>query len=206
MNLLKSYLEAIDYKITGGSEYGWNCFGENARYLDCADSESSDGTYSVHAIFDSVTQEVYAMEAWDYTNDREYRWINPDFVQAHKDEADSRDFDHEESFDGRKFIELEVEEDILEKITAIVAGADYDTRVKVPLNLPDDVLFGLMKQAHERDLTLNQLMEEVLLEAIEREKFCRAIDNQKELVESLEESSKPSLAMMTAKKRKKSKK
>jgi hypothetical protein len=188
MTTLKSYLEAIDFKITGGSDFGWSCYGENARYLDCSDSEGSDGSYSVHAIFDSATQQVYAMEAWDYVNDREYRWIDPDFVKAHNREAHRRDFDHQESFDGRKFIEIEVAEDILEKISAIVAGDEYDTRIQVPVDLPEDVMFTLMKEAHEKDMTFNELMEDILKRAIERAKFGAALNDQTELVESLEDS------------------
>jgi hypothetical protein len=33
--------------------------------------------------------------------------------------------------------------------------------------VPDDVLFELMKRAHDRDITLNKMVEEILLEAIE---------------------------------------
>jgi hypothetical protein len=52
---------------------------------------------------------------------------------------------------------------------SIKAGEDYDTRVSVPLTVPDDVLFELMKRAHEQDVTLNQLVEEVLWTAIRAE-------------------------------------
>ena len=70
--LLKDFLEAIDYKITGGSEYSWTCFGPDARYLDCIDDEgSSESRYSINAIFDSEDQTVYAFELWDYENNRE---------------------------------------------------------------------------------------------------------------------------------------
>ena len=205
MTTLKSYLEAINFKITGGSDFGWNCYGENARYLDCSDSESADGDYSVHAIFDSDTQRVFALEAWDYVNDREYRWIDPSFVKAHNREAHDRDFDHRESCDGRKFIEIEVAEDILEKISAIVAGADYDTRIQVPVELPEDVMFTLMKEAHEKDMTFNELMEDILKKAIDQVKFGRASEYQNELLESLEDSLNIPVAAMTAKKKKKSK-
>jgi predicted HicB family RNase H-like nuclease len=37
----------------------------------------------------------------------------------------------------------------------------------VPIELPDDELFQLMRMAHERDITLNQLVEEALRLAIE---------------------------------------
>jgi len=39
----------------------------------------------------------------------------------------------------------------------------------VPLDLADDELFRLMTLAHERDITLNQMVEQILREVIERE-------------------------------------
>jgi hypothetical protein len=167
MTTLKDYLHAIDYKITGGSEYGWECFGPNARYLDCNDSEGAGGDYSVNAVFDAVTQTIYVIEAWDYVNGREYRWINPDYKFSYEDEASGREVDGNESIDGRKYIDLDVAEDILEKITAIVAGEEYDTRVKVPVDFSDEELLQYMKLAHDRDITFNQLVEEALRQAIE---------------------------------------
>lgn len=167
MITLEDFIKAIDYKITGGSEYGWNCFGSNARYLDSSDSESGDGAYSVSAVFDSVDQTIYLVEAWDYTNHREYRWINPDYYKALKKECKKRDIDFKESLDGKRYIELEVAEDMLEKISAIVAGEDYDTRVKVPVDFTDEELLQYMKMAHERDMTFNQFVEEALRYAID---------------------------------------
>ncbi|CAB4130251.1 hypothetical protein UFOVP116_345 [uncultured Caudovirales phage] len=41
-----------------------------------------------------------------------------------------------------------------------------DDRVSVPLNLNNDELFQLMLMAHERDITLNKLAEEILREAL----------------------------------------
>lgn len=170
MTSLRDFLEAIDFKITDGSEYCWECYGPNARYLD-SHGPNLNQDYSIHCIFDSKDQTVYAIEAWDYRNNREYRWMDPDYVDAYREEAELKDVDPDESMDGQRYINLEVPEDILEKVSKIVAGEEYDTRVDVPLVLPDDQIFELMKLAHERDITLNQLVEEVLLTAIEAHQF-----------------------------------
>ena len=58
-------------------------------------------------------------------------------------------------------------EDFLEKASAIFKGQPFDTRVSVPLDLNDEELFAMMKLAHQRDITLNQLMVEVLQAAID---------------------------------------
>jgi predicted HicB family RNase H-like nuclease len=49
-----------------------------------------------------------------------------------------------------------------------VAGKDYDDRVQMPLNLDNELLFDLMKRAHEQDITLNQMIEQALRAAIEQ--------------------------------------
>ncbi len=167
MITIKEYLEAIDYKITGGSEYQWNCFGPNARYLDSDSHVDGSENYSINACFDAVDQTVYVIEAWDYINNREYRWINPDFRSAYEAEAREKEIDPNESLDGQKYIDLDVTEDILEKVSKIVAGESYDTRVKVPVDFSDEDLLQYMKLAHEMDITFNELVERAIKAAIE---------------------------------------
>ncbi len=43
-----------------------------------------------------------------------------------------------------------------------------DNRVDVPIELTDEQWYSLMKIAHERDITLNQLVEEILTLEINR--------------------------------------
>lgn len=164
---VKEYLEAIDFKISGGSEFNWDCYGPYARYLDCNHSEYENGNYSINAIFDSSNQVIYAIEAWDYINNREYRWIDPDFRNDYDAEARDRGIDPAESLDGKKFIDLEVAEDILEKIAALVRGEEYDTRVKVPIDFTDEELLEYMKLAHDMDITFNELVERAIKNAID---------------------------------------
>lgn len=165
MITLKDFIEAIEYKITEGSEYQWDCFGPNARYLDCAGPKLNQD-YSINAVFDSVDQTVYAIEVWDYRNDREYRWINPMFVGAHMTSCAKHNVDVYESMDGRNYIDIDVPEDILEKANALVNNREYDDRVQVPVNFSDEELLTYMKMAHEMDITFNELVERALKEAI----------------------------------------
>ena len=166
---VKDFLEAIDYRITGGSDFCWSCFGPNARYIDCESHEMDIGhqnEFSTSIVFDTVTQTVYQVEAHDYQNNRCYRWIDPDFVNAYKQEAKERDVDYRQAYDDVNFVDLDIAEDIIEKITAIVRGEDYDDRVSVPLVLDKEEIFDLMSIAHKRDITLNQLVESILRDAI----------------------------------------
>lgn len=169
MITLKDFFERIDYKITEGSQYCWKCFGENAYQLDSWNGKhSGDGGHSVNIVFDTKNQFVYEIQAWDYNNEHHYRWISPDFIDAVKEESEAHGVDFEESCDDVKFIDLYLEDDILEKLEAISNSLPYDTRCKIPLDLPDDMLFTLMKLAHEADVTLNAYVAQILVAAIEQ--------------------------------------
>jgi hypothetical protein len=56
---------------------------------------------------------------------------------------------------------------------SIKAGEDYDTRVSVPLELDDDLMFDLMKRAHEKDVTLNKMVEALLQDAIDNAELLK---------------------------------
>ena len=160
MITIKDFMESVNYRITEGSEYCWSCFGPYAYRLDSWNGET-DG-YTISLLFDTQSQEVYQAEAWDYARERYYRWQNPQYIDAHIAEAQSRGIDPNEACDGHKFIDLEVTSDFLDKARSIVQGLDYDTRVEIPLELDDDLMFWAMKAAHEQDITFNQFMEELL--------------------------------------------
>lgn len=166
---LKDFMDVTGYRITEGSDYLWKCFGPHAYRLDSwsgAWNNTTDG-YTITVVFDNITQTVYQIEAWDYEKDRAYRWTNPEYQEAHDAEAHERGIDPQEAWDEVKFVDLEVPEDFLEKARAIIANEDYDTRVQVPIELDDDLMFFAMKAAHEQDITFNQFMENLLRDHID---------------------------------------
>jgi hypothetical protein len=119
-------------------------------------------------VFSTKSQKVYEVEVCDYTNDRAYRLINPKYKKRHDKEATQRDVAGAAAWDDVDYTDLETKEDFLEKLTAIVAGEEYDTRVSVPVDFTDEELLKYMKLAHERDITFNALVEEALREAIDQ--------------------------------------
>jgi len=174
MITLKDFMETVDYRITEGSDYGWQCYGSDAHRLDSW-NQKQDG-HSVSVVFDTRTQTVYEASAYDYKRNRAYRLINPDYRGAHSLEAREKGVSEKEAWDDVDYVDLETDEDFLTKARAIVNEEDYDARVSVPLNLPDDGLFLLMKQAHEADQTLNQFVEQILKSAIEREQSRQELE------------------------------
>ena len=168
MITMKEWMELVDYKITEGDTYGWSCYGPNSYQLSSWNGVHGAGGYSFNIIFSTKSHKVYEVEVCDYTNNRAYRMINPDYVKKHKKEAKNRGEWADQAWDDVPFTDLEVDDDFIQKCLAIKAGEAYDTRVQVPLDLPDDMMFELMRMAHERDITLNQMVEEVLKEVIKR--------------------------------------
>jgi hypothetical protein len=164
MITLKDFMETVDYRITEGSSYCWDCFGPNAYQLDTWNGDHNG--HSISVVFDTKYQTVYQIAAHDYKNNRSYRWTHPDSRDEYQTEVKNRDID-DVAWDNVNYIDLDISDDFLVKARAIVLGEDYDTRIDVPLILPNDQLFELMKLAHQRDLTLNQLVEDILTKIID---------------------------------------
>lgn len=164
MLTIKEWMELADYRISEGSDYQWQSYGPNAYIMTSWNGEHDGYSFSIY--FDTKTQVVYEVQAHDYQNNRAYRMFNPDFKDLNMNEAQEREVNNDEAWDNVSYIDLEVDDDFIQKCLAIKAGEDYDTRVSVPLDLPDDVLFDLMKLAHSQDITLNELVESILEDAI----------------------------------------
>ena len=159
--------EALDHKITSGSDYQWNCY-PDGRYLDY----ESDFAH-VSVLYSTIDQTIYQAEihvkceAWD-EDKSPYRWLNPDYKDAFYKESKKRKVDPDIAWDDVKWIDLEVAEDFLEKATALFNGEECDTRVQFPVDLDDDVILKLTMEAHKRDITLNKMIEIILQEVIDR--------------------------------------
>ena len=161
---LKEWMEIVNYRITEGSAYGWQCYGHDAYMLDSWNGEHDGHSFTI--IFDTKTQVVYEAQAHDYVHNRAYRMINEDYRKKNKKEARRRDVNKDEAWDDVRYVDLDVDDDFIQKCLAIRAGEDYDTRVLVPIDFTDQELLAYMKLAHERDITFNQFVEEALRLAI----------------------------------------
>lgn len=164
MVTLKEFMDCIDYSVTEGWQHQWDCFGPNAFCLDHHDPDRTKNSLTI--MFDQKTQLVYCVEAHDYENSRSYRIIHPDFTKAFKEESARRGVP-DKAYDDVDYVELEEAEDFLEKARAIYLGEPYDTRVSVPIDFTDEEMLKFMLEAHKRDMTFNQFVEEALREAIE---------------------------------------
>jgi len=164
---IEQWMKLTNFRITEGTGYGWKCYGHNAYTLDSWNGDNDEG-YGFHIIFDTVTQTVFEVQAHDYKNERAFRLIRPAYVTKNRDEAVSRGAEADEAWDNVNYVDLDSDEDFLAKGQAIIDGKDYDTRVDVPIELEDDLMLQLMTMAHEKDITLNALVAELLQVFIDR--------------------------------------
>lgn len=163
--LMQRWMELVEYRVTEGSDFCWNCFGENAYRLDSWAGEQDNPSFGI--LFDRKDQTVFQLEAHDYINNRAYRWTAPSWKEAHDAETKRRNVNLNQAWDDVDYVDLETLDDFFTKAHAIYRGEDYDTRVSVPLDIPDSELFKFMVAAHERDMTFNAFVEEALRHAIE---------------------------------------
>jgi hypothetical protein len=168
MITLKEWMELVDYKITEGSDYGWQCYGPNSFTLDSWNGVHGKGGYSFSIVFSTKSQKIYEVTVCDYTNDRAYRMINPKFQEKHRKEAENLSVNLNQAWDDVDYVDLEIDDDFIQKCLAIRAGEDYSTDVSVPLDLPDDLLMFAFKAAHEQNITFNEYVNQALRSLIDK--------------------------------------
>lgn len=161
MITMREFFELINYRITEGSDYGWQCYGSYVHAIDCTDND-----YSLTVVFDRNIQTVYEVTVHDYQNNRAYRMIHPEYQVAHRVEAAKRGVDPDNAWGLVQYVDLETQEDFASKARAIIVGESYDTRIEIPIELPESELLELFKIAHARDITFNDFVVEILTEKL----------------------------------------
>lgn len=164
MNTLLDFLKAIDYKITDCTDYNWDCYGDGIR---CIDSYNV-GLTECSAMFTKNGGTIRELTMHDFEARRSYRWTDPQFTQARKDKALSLKIDDNVAYYGVTFIELEMIEDMLEKMEAVSRGEEYDTRIMIPLDMTEQEFLEVARAAHALDITINAFFTMAIEEAIRK--------------------------------------
>jgi len=167
---MKEWMELVDYRITEGGDYGWQCFGPNAYQLSSWNGLHDKGGWSFNIVFSTKTQKVYEVTVCDYTRNRAYRMIVENKQEKHRKEAEHKSELANQAWDDVEYVDLEVVDDFIQKCLAIRAGEDYSTDVSVPIDLPDDLLLFAFKAAHAENMTFNDWMNKMLKEFIDKVK------------------------------------
>jgi hypothetical protein len=167
---MKEWMELVDYRITEGGDYGWQCFGPNAYQLSSWNGLHDRGGWSFNIVFSTKTQKVYEVTVCDYTRNRAYRMIVENKQAKHRKEAEHKSELANQAWDDVDYVDLEVDDDFIQKCLSIKAGEDYSTDVSVPLDLPDDLLLFAFKAAHAENMTFNDWMNKMLKSFVDQVK------------------------------------
>lgn len=160
---LTDWMNITGGRVTEGSEFGYHCYGDRAYYLSFWNNKHGNAEVSTSVVYDRNTFDIYEADVYDGARNQMYTWRHPEYIEAYKNEEKQYCASWHQDWPN---IELESPDDFIEKATAIINGFDYDTRIKIPLNIDNDELFSLMTMAHERDITLNELVETVVRERL----------------------------------------
>ena len=177
MITMQQFMEAINYRISEGGDYGWNCYGSHSHQLSAWNGVHGTGGWSANIVFSTKSQKVYEVAVCDYTHERAYRLINPKYQAKNTAEAAQRGESANQAWDDVNYIDLDVEEDFLEKLEAIVAGKVYDTRVQMQVDFSDEELLTYMNLAHQQDMTFNEFVEQALKAVLEQHKLDKFTDD-----------------------------
>jgi hypothetical protein len=115
MKLVK-FLAAANCNVSGGSLYGWDCYGPNAQYLDICDKDNNE---IGGCIFDRQTQEVYEVEVEDVETSKMYCWRDLKFAEEYEEEAKRRQVDLDQDINM-----VYVEEIILDVVKGLCGVED----------------------------------------------------------------------------------
>lgn len=116
---LSDVIHAAQYRICGGTEYQWHCFGPNARFLEFSNAL---GLEVLDIVFDSMNQTVYEISIYpteDHSSEH-FIWINPDYRDKLVDESKKRNIDFLKAYDNITFVELIDNQEVLDKIKRAV--------------------------------------------------------------------------------------
>jgi hypothetical protein len=161
MIYLNDFFNLVNFKITGGSEYLWNCFGNNARFLD-SEQENQDTS----CIFDAQTQELYVLHFSHMVKEdtfEAYRWINPKYKEKYIEEHNQRNIDYTLFVDETPYNDFDNINDFIAVVDKFSGFAKYTT---MSIELDDDLILELTKKAMELNLTIDVLVNNILREYI----------------------------------------
>ena len=120
---LLDMITAAGGRVSGGDPFQWQCFGDNAQYMEFRDA---DGNGYSHCIFDTKTYEVYQIhvEVPLVSNEagspeQVFHWISDSVKQAYYQECESRDCDPNIAWDEVTYTHVDSEELILQYVKDI---------------------------------------------------------------------------------------
>lgn len=92
-------MKAAEHRVAGGSDFLWECFGTNARWIEFADINDQE---FADAVYDTVNNRVYQINVHVPGTDdnRCVTWIDPEFEHAYVEESRRRKINPYQAWDN----------------------------------------------------------------------------------------------------------
>jgi hypothetical protein len=94
MLYLLEFLDMVPIRIVGGDKYTWNCYGDDARYLDMEQN--------VELVFDEETEEVYEIAIREDGDGQNVVWRSQQHESAYLEEIGERRNLDEDELESKK--------------------------------------------------------------------------------------------------------
>ena len=93
---LMEVIKQCGARVSGGSEYLWDCYGPNARYMEFVDVAGSE---YAHVIHDTKTHEVYEFALTVPGQDQAFVWRNSETASAYLAECRAKNVKPNQAWD-----------------------------------------------------------------------------------------------------------
>jgi hypothetical protein len=123
---LHEIMIAAKSRVCGGTEYQWQCYGPDARYIDFSDT---DGTEYSSVVFDTKNQTVYELAVYVPGYDQAFIWRHSDFEQAYISECQTRNIEPNIAWDNLVYKVVD-QKTILEYVKDV--GETYYDNLPIP--------------------------------------------------------------------------
>ncbi len=170
---IKDFMEAVNYRFEGVGGYTWNSYGKDCYYLDYNDVNKN---VSASLVYSTSNMEVMEFTVCDYIKNLAFRWINSDYEHRHMAEIKYRGIVDEAWDDPHTLWTPMNETNILSIAKLIISSSSYDhtsykdvdKMVSVDIDLEEDEWYVLMLAAHNANVTLNEFVNRILRDHIEK--------------------------------------
>ena len=176
MNLADIIQIKIDLKNAGNpvmttmSKTDRGCFSETTVTFGLQFS----GRFGLWAEIDLFNQTVYNVDYYDYPRDTVFRWVNPHYELSFVNELFERQEDPTITSDGMQIRTCKDKDFLLRLIQGDVFlleeedDEDEEEYETVELDLSDSELATIARAAHAKDITINDFINEALIEELDR--------------------------------------
>jgi hypothetical protein len=170
----KDIIKATSYQINSSDIFLWQCFGNNCRIYDLILStnnenlildEYSEPNYIGSFVADN-NGKIYASYFYDEKNNIASRWVDPEYLVQYKKEYSLKNLNFSYFLETVLFTDIFNEKDYLTILSTYYQNNKLDIHLSknenISVNLDDNTFLFIAKLAHEKNITFNEMSNELL--------------------------------------------